>query len=316
MEKDKKLLSELLSTLHVGDKVSAMVLSAESEQGNPVLSLRRQLMDKNWGELLDKKEKGEQVEAVGVELTRGGLLVDVLGLRGFIPLSHLDQSVSPESLVGVKLSAKVLDLERKERRLVLSQKSSRVDNKKLKTLLDKLEIGKEYEGTVTGVTNFGIFVKLPIKDEEPARNARASDAGGDGAEGFVHISEISWEKVDDLGKMFHMGDKISVMVIGIDKENLKLNLSLKQLSKDPWEEAAPNYVKDQAVTGKINKVSSFGLFVSLESGVEGLIHKTKLAPDAEFSVGDKVECVVESVDREKRRIALVPLLKAKPVGYR
>src|SRR3990167_2099702 len=97
LEKDKKLLSELLSTLHVGDKVSAMVLSAESEQGNPVLSLRRQLMDKNWGELLDKKEKGEQVEAVGVELTRGGLLVDVLGLRGFIPLSNLDQSVTPES---------------------------------------------------------------------------------------------------------------------------------------------------------------------------------------------------------------------------
>jgi len=302
LEKDKKLLNELLSTLTVGTKVNATVISPESEYGHPVLSLRKELLDKNWNALNAKKESGEEIEVVGIELTRGGLLVEAMGLRGFIPLSHLDSNEKPDTLVGAHIKAKVLDIDRKERRLVLSQKAGRGDNKKLGAMLAKLEIGKEYEGTVSGITNFGIFVKVTVDGEE--------------VEGLVHISEISWEKVEELDKLFKTGDKVTVLIIGIDKENFKLNLSLKQMTKDPWAAVADRYAKDQTVKGTVNKVSSFGVFVGLEEGIEGLIHKTKLPMDKEFKVGESIECVVESVDREKRRIALVPLLKAKPVGYR
>lgn len=304
LEKDRKLLRELLATLHLGDKVNAVVISPESEHGHPVLSLRKELMDKNWDMLLSKKEKGEEIEATGVELTRGGLLVETLGLRGFIPLSHLDiaSGERPEGLVGSSLKVKVLDLDRKERRIVLSQKGTRFDSRKLKAILDKLEIGKEYDGTVSGITNFGVFVKLTFEKEE--------------IEGLVHISEISWEKVEDISKLFRIGDKVHVLVIGLDKENLKLNLSLKKLTEDPWEKVAALYAKEQQVTGRVSKVSPFGVFVTLSDGVEGLIHKSKIPLDGEFKVGDKVTCIVESVDPPKRRIALAPLLKEKPVGYR
>lgn len=306
LEKDRRLYHELLATLTVGSKVNAVVISPESEYGHPVLSLRRELMDKNWQILLDKKEKSEEVEVSVAELTRGGLLVETMGLKGFIPLSHVDSASSPESLVGQKLKARVLDLDRKERRIIFSQKGARLDSKKLKALFDKLEIGKEYEGVVSGVTNFGIFVKIVL--DPPA--------GGDEVEGLVHISEISWEKVEEIAKLFKLGDTVHVLVIGIDKDSLKLNLSLKKLTVDPWEEVAKQYAKEQNVTGKISKISSFGLFVSLGDGVEGLIHKSKVPPGADYKIGDKVECVVESVDLLKRRIALAPLLKAKPVGYR
>ncbi|MBI2036717.1 S1 RNA-binding domain-containing protein, partial [Candidatus Microgenomates bacterium] len=146
LEKDKRLYSELLSRLSVGSKVKAVVISAESDNGHPVLSLRRELLDKNWTILLDKKEKGEEVEVTGVELTRGGLLVEAMGLRGFIPLSHLEAKESPESYVGIKFKVKILDLDRKERRIVFSQKAGRLDTAALKALLGKLKIGEEYQG--------------------------------------------------------------------------------------------------------------------------------------------------------------------------
>lgn len=298
LEKDRRLYNELLSQLSVGTKVKAVVISAESDNGHAVLSLRREMMDKNWTILLDKKEKGEEVEVVGVELTRGGLLVETMGLRGFIPLSHLDGKEPPESLVGTKFKARILDLDRKERRIVISQKAGRIDKASLKALLAKLKIGQEYKGTISGITNFGIFVKI-----------------GE-IEGLVHISEISWEKVDEIGKMFTVGDAVTVLVIGVDLDNGKLNLSLKKLTADPWEEVAKMYAKDQTVSGRVSKVSSFGVFVNLDSGIEGLIHKSKIPSGVEFKQDARIECVVESVDAKKRRIALVPLLKEKPVGYR
>ncbi len=313
LEKDRKLYNELLSQLSVGTKVKAMVISAESDNGHAVLSLRREMMDKNWIILLDKKEKGEEIEVAGVELTRGGLLVETMGLRGFIPLSHLDGKEAPESLVGTKFKARILDLDRKERRIIFSQKTGRIDKASLKALLGKLKIGEEYKGTISGITNFGLFVKIPI---EPVGNPPTGGGEVGEIEGLVHISEISWEKVDEIGKMFKIGEAVTVLVIGIDIDNGKLNLSLKKLTVDPWEEVAKMYVKDQTVTGKVSKVSSFGVFVSLDSGIEGLIHKSKIPSGVEFEPNERVECVVESVDANKRRIALVPLLKDKPVGYR
>lgn len=307
LEKDRRLYNDLLSKLTLGDKITAVVISAESEYGYPVLSLRRQMMDQNWNKIIKSKEKGEDVDVAVVDITRGGLLVEAMGIRGFIPLSHLGSSDKPELLVGKKIKAKILDFDRRERRLVFSQKSTRGDTAGTKALFEKLEIDREYEGKVSGITTFGIFVKIEIPGEKTGKSE---------VEGLVHISEISWEKVDDINRLFKLGDSIKVILIGIDKDNLKLNLSLKKLMEDPWEKVAASFSKDQTVMGKISKISSIGIFVVLTSGVEGLIHKSKAPLDAALEVGDKIECVVESVDLPKRRIALVPLLKAKPVGYR
>lgn len=304
LEKDRKLFNELSSRLKVGDSVTATVLSPESDSGNVVLSLRREMMEQTWTTLANKKENDEELEVTGIEVTRGGILVDVLGLRGFVPLSQLDveHGARPDSLVGSTFKAKVLDLDRKEKRIVLTQKGAKVDSKKMKAAFEQLEVGKEYEGVVTGITSFGVFVKLTILDQE--------------IEGLVHISELSWEKVENIDKMFKVGDKMRVMAIAVDRENFKLNLSLKKLTQDPWEKVAAKFTKEQTVSGKVSKISSFGVFVTLSEGVEGLIHKTKLPVDTPYKVGQEIECVVESVDSEKRRIALAPLLKEKPVNYR
>lgn len=287
--------------LKVGDKLLVQIVSPESEAGQLILSVRRAGLEKKWQEIADKKGKNEAVEVTGLEVTRGGLLVDYQGLRGFIPASQLDPARGGVQ-TGVRKTIKVLtiEVERVANRLVFSEKKVLEPGKiaQKAQALAKIKIGEVYEGKVSGLVPFGIFVSI------------------DGLEGLVHISEIAWEKVTKPSDYFKIGDKVKVLVISKEESTGKLNLSVKQLSADPWQELVKKYSLEQEIKGKVTKISHFGAFIELEKGIEGLIHISKIPAGVELKEEEKVNCVIEGIDYQKRKISLALVLKEKPVGYR
>lgn len=310
LEKDKRILDDLLSTLKVGDKVRAVVLNPESEEGFAVLSLRRQRKKKAWQQVTKAQEQDEPLKVVVTDLTRGGVLADFGGVRGFIPLSHL---VAPldEKILGKTLQVKVLEVAPQENRLLFSQKTVSIKPADLQKEMAKIKINQVYTGTISGITNFGLFVRINPSASLPSASLRAG-----GIEGLVHISEISWGRVEDLEKQFKIGQQVQVLVTGVDLKTQKLNLSLRQLMPDPWMEISKKFTTDQEVQGKVSRTSRVGIFVLLEEGLEGLIPKSKIPIGQILKEQDKVNCVVESVDVQKRRINLTPVLKEKPIGYK
>lgn len=301
LEKDKKILQDLLLSLKVGDKVSSVVLNPESDDGYAVLSLRRQRRHKAWQVILDAQKKEEPIDVLVTDTTRNGLLVEHSSIRGFIPISHL---LASEKSVGETLKVKVLEADPAESRLILSEKAVSTKSSEIKKNLSKIKINQTYEGTITGITNFGLFVTIDKVDPDLI-----------GVEGLVHISEISWEKVDDLDKKFQIGQTVQVVAINVDLKNLKLNLSIKHLLPDPWMDLSRKFSVDQQIAGEVTKILKVGIQVAID-GLEGLIHQSKIPPGLELKVGQKINCVIESIDAKKKRISLIPVLKEKPIGYR
>lgn len=298
LEKDKTILTDLLANLKLGDKVRAVVLNPESDEGFTVLSLRRQRKKKAWQELTEAHKLDEPLEVSITDLTRGGVLADFGGIRGFIPTSHLTISLD-ERILGQTLKVKVLEAVPQENRLLFSQKTASIKTADLKKKLSKIKINQVYTGTISGITKFGLFVKLE-----------------EGIEGLVHISEVSWKRVEDLEKQFKIEDEIQVLVTGVDLETQRLNLSLRQLLPDPWLEISKKFATDQQVKGQVSRISRTGVFVLLKEGEMGIIPQNKISIGKTFKEGDKVTCSIESVDVQKRRINLVPVLKEKPIGYK
>lgn len=296
-ERDLTQDKDYLANLKVGQKVKVYVFIPENDHGQPVLSLRKAGWDYKWEKLTLAKEKEETVEVRALEFNRGGLLVDWQGIRGFAPASQLDPShlANTQDLVGKILKVKILEVDPKLNRLILSEKQTpKIDQEALR----KIKKGEIYEGIVKGIAPFGIFVGL------------------DHLEGLVHISEIAWERVDDLGLYFKVGEKIKVLVLGIDKTSGKLSLSVRQLLPDPWQKVVEKYPPGKSVQCRVTKLTDFGVFVRLEEGIDGLIHVSKIPPEKTFAPGEEVRCLIESVDHKKRRISLDLVLKEKPMGYK
>lgn len=296
-------LKDLIPDFKVGEKVRVKVLLPEGQSGRPLLSFKDFASQKSWQDLEEKEKNKEEVEILVRKPIHGGVLVDYRNLTGFVPQSQLDPKVAdkPEKLLGQKIKAKVLEAKRSQNRLVLSQKlvTQKKQIKKLRKLAKKIKPGQTVEAEVVSIVPFGLFVKTE-KD----------------LEGLVHISEIAWEKVDNPEEYYQVGDKIEAEVLDFDEDSLRLNLSIKNLSEDPWEKISKKYKKEQIVKGKVTRVSSYGVFVELEKGVEGLLHISKIPADKEFKKGDKIECVIEKIDPEGRKISLSFLPTKKPVGYR
>ena len=249
---------------------------------------------------------GEAIRVRGKEVNRGGLVVDVNGFFGFIPTSCFGAKVAGKirDLINKIFEAKIIEVDREKNRLILSEKEVSEEGliKEQKEALKKIKVGDVFKGEVTGVMPFGLFVKIKI--------------GKYPLEGLVHISEISWEKVDEPNKFYKHGDKVEVKVLIADKKTGKVNLSLKQLQGDPWLEIEKKYAVDTRVKGKVNRLAPFGAFVTLDKGIEGLIHISKIPGEKGLKIGDKVDCFVESIDKEARKISLGLVLKEKPIGYK
>jgi len=207
-----------------------------------------------------------------------------------------------------------MDYDRDDQKIILSERSvsEAEDMEKRKRIVDLLGEKSTYTGIVTRIVPFGIFVKLII-DPKKLKEAKAEETE---LEGLVHISEISWEKVNDPTEVANLGDTIDVKIISTESHVGKLSLSIKQLTPDPWGEIMDKYPVDKHVSGVVVRVAPFGVFVELEKGIEGLIHVSKLSTDKEFVPGEKVDCYIESIDLEGRRISLGMVLTAIPVGYK
>jgi len=298
---------DLIATMSPGDKIEATVLVPENEQGQVVLSLRKIGGEKRWEELTAKIGSSEEIDAIVVDSNRGGLILDFSGLRGFLPTSQMSsQERRPAKLMNKSLKVKVLEADRSSNRLIFSQKSAGISSEDLdkkKEVLAKITVGDKFSGEITAVMPFGVFVRV-----EPVE--------GESIEGLVHISEMSWEKVEDPNNEQKVGNKVEVVATAVLPEEGKLTLSIKRLKDNPWEEVASRYPKDTKVSGKVTRLTGFGAFVQIDKDVEGLMHISKIPPELNVDVGQEIECTVESIDVVSRRISLAPILTEKPLMYR
>lgn len=323
IDREMKAAKDFIEGLKVGDKVEAVVTQPENEKGQTLLSLKRAAADHLWAEFEEKLKTGQTVKVKGKEVNPGGLVVDTKGLQGFIPSSQFGSKLvgKIQQLVNREIEAKPIEVDREKNRLILSERE--VSEAELlqaqKQVLKKVKVGDIFTGQVTGVMPFGLFVRVIVPNGKRVTQKRKEDKSakeGTELEGLVHISEVSWEKVEDPGGFYKEGDKVKVKVLAIDKSTGKLNLSIKQLQLDPWEEVEKKYPPESKVKGKIVKLAPFGAFVHFEPGIEGLIHLSKIPVEKSLKVGDKVDCYVESIDKEARRMSLGLVLKEKPVGYK
>ena len=303
MEKDKRILRSLLSSIKLGDKVTVTVLNPESDYGNPVVSLRRFNDDRVWVRLEKLKKDKEQVEVLVGELTKGGFLVTTKdGISGFLPNSQTTFMQNAQELVGKEIKVTVIELNRPLRKVIFSQKAT-VAAEDFEKAIKSLKVGQEVEATISNVAPFGIFLLINLGEQNVT-------------EGFVHISEIAWEKLATVPETYKAGDKIKAKLIGFDKESKRINLSIKALTSDPFEEKLKSYIPDQQVSGSVSKVLSSGVLVNLEKGIEGFIKKEKIPVTISYSEGAQVTATVVEVDTRRHRVVLVPVLTEKPLMYR
>lgn len=288
--------------LNVGDDVTASVIDAEMGDGFVLLSLRKAVKDKGWDEIQAKLDNAEIVEVTPFDANRGGLLVEYEGIRGFLPVSQLSAEHYPRvgssdkdeilqrlnSLVGKPIKVRILDAIKKENKLIFSEKEAIKDG--LVARFAELNVGDTIKGIVTGVVDFGVFVNV------------------DGIEGLIHISEISWERVNNPSDYVKVGDTIDAKIIAIDKE--RLSLSMKQLVEDPWLSEVADLKKGTKVEGTVTRITPFGAFVQISPAVEALVHVSELGegndvdPEKIFTLNERKSFKVLDIDKEGRKISL------------
>lgn len=288
--------------LEVGQEIVTSVVDPELDEGHALLSMRRAAKDRGWDELQKIFDDQEVIEISPYDANRGGLLVELEGIRGFLPVSQLAAGHYPRvsgadkdeilqklnQLVNKTIRVRVLDISRKDNKLIFSEKEAVKDD--MQERFSELKPGDVVKGVVTGVIDFGAFVNV------------------DGIEGLIHISEISWERVEDPRKYLKTGDEVEAKIISIDKD--RLSLSLKQMSEDPWLNEVKAFKKGDSVEGKITRITPFGAFVQLSPSVEALVHVSEMSddegvdPEKLFQLNEKKKFKVIDVDTEARKIAL------------
>ncbi|MDQ3008448.1 MAG: S1 RNA-binding domain-containing protein [bacterium] len=311
-DKEFEAAAEYIEQLTVGDKIEAIVLSSENDRGQVMLSLKQAAQDAKWEYFADAMKKDEVLEAKGIEVNKGGLIVIVNGVRGFVPSSQFGKTFmgNINRLKGETVKVKAIEVDREKNRLIFSERhvSEEKELAQRAKALESVKVAEIYEGVVSGVMHFGLFVTVEV----PVTGSEINGL----VEGLVHISEISWEKVNNPKDYHKVGDRVNVRVLGIDEQTGKLNLSLKQLTDDPWKSIDERYSVGTTFTGRVSRVEPFGVFINVEAGVDGLIHSSKLTPDVTLEKDEEVTVSVESVDPEQRRMSLSMVLTEVPVGYK
>jgi small subunit ribosomal protein S1 len=303
LEKDRRIMRSLLSSLKLGDKVTVSVLNPESDYGNPVVSLRRFNDERVWKVLDGLLKTKEPMEAMVDESTRGGFLVSTKdGLSGFLPNSQTTFLENAQDLVGKTINVSVIEINRVARKIIFSQKAT-VGSEDFEKAVKDLKVGQKIEATISNVAPFGIFFIISLPDKNSV-------------EGFVHISEVSWERIVTIPDTFKAGEKIEAQILNFDKESKRVNLSIKNLSKDPFEEKLKAYAVDQKVSGSVTKILSSGVLINVGEGIEGFIKKDKIPANVTYNEGSPVTATVVEVDGRKHRLILVPVLTEKPLMYR
>ncbi len=302
---------ELIKDLKIGDKIKAIVVSPENDRGQILLSLRRAATDRSWDHFVTLMDDGAVLIVRGLEINKGGLIVRADGTRGFIPSSQFGKALSGkmDDLINRPIKVKVIEVDKEKNRLIFSERhvSEAEALEKKADALKLISVGDILEGTVSGVMPFGAFVtvKVPLASD---KKQATSDKFGE-VEGLVHISEISWEKVEDPNKYFRAGQTVKVKVLSIDQDAGKLNLSVKRLASDPWDGIEKKFKPGSKQSGVVTRVEPFGVFVNFQPGVDGLIHISKIPAGEEPVVDQKVDVYVETIDAQHRRMSLSMVLK-------
>ena len=281
--------------LKVGEKVKALVLDKEDDEGRLLLSVKRALFEKAWGDIQDIADNNKSVKGLVIESVKGGLIVDI-GVRGFLPASLIDVRRVKElnSYIGEEVEAKILELDRQRNNIVLSRKAflEEEQSEERQGFLDDLEVGDIKEGKVSSIVNFGAFI----------------DIGG--MDGLVHVSELSWRHVENPNEIVKVGDEATVKVLEIDLEKERISLSIKQVTEDPWLDFELSFNEGDVVDGKVTKVVPFGSFVTIGKGVEGLVHVSEISlekvdsPELALAIGETVKVKIIELDIPKRRVNL------------
>ncbi|MEX2599356.1 MAG: S1 RNA-binding domain-containing protein [Dehalococcoidia bacterium] len=299
-QREMRTIGDPVSRYKVGQTIDVFIIDPAGGEGQAILSIDRARGESAWGVLEQLAESGGTIDAKIVGHNRGGLVVDIDGLQAFVPLSQAvlpaggDQDEALTRRQGEEITVKVLEVNRRRNRAVVSERSaSREQREGLKDqLLDSLQEGNVRHGKVTGVSNFGAFV----------------DIGG--ADGLIHISELSWTPVTSVEEVVQAGQELDVYVLRVDRENRRIALSLRRLQPTPWDEAANKFEVGQLVTGSITKLADFGAFARVEDVVEGLIHVSELTerhirhPKEVVQVGDTMTLRIVSMDLERHRLGL------------
>lgn len=311
LEKDKNILRTILGMFKVGDTVEVNVLNPESEYGHPVVSLRRFLGNNAWGKLEELQKSHELIEVTISEVGKAGFVVTTsFGLSGFLPQSHTTLSDSQENVVGQKLNVSVLETNRPDNKVIFSQKTKMTDEDFAKAT-KQYKLGQKVDVTVSNITPFGLFVNLPSAGSHSAGSGQAGQV-----DGFIHISEVSWDKVDDLTSLYVQGQKIEAVVNRFDKDSKRINLSIRKLSADPFEKLVEQYPVDRKVAATVKTVDDSGVTLDLGGDVEGFIKKEKIPVMTTYTKGQEIQVTVSEHDKRKHRLILTPVLKEKPIGYR
>ena len=303
LEKERHILNKILSSFKVGDKIQVQVLNPESDFGYPVVSLRRSVGDITWDRLAKLQKSQEPVEVTLDMATKGGYLVTTAdGISGFLPNSHTSSLENPQGLIGKKIKVVVLEINRELNKIIFSQKQV-MGPSDFQKLIKNLKVGQKIDAVVSNVAPFGVFLSIPV---DPGKLA----------EGFIHISETSWENVENISDLFKIGDKITGVVLGLDKESRRVNLSLKRLSVDPFEKKLDEFIIDKKLKATVTKVISSGVLLALSDNVIGFIKKEKIPVKTTYKEGQEISVTVSAVDKRRHRVEVAPVLLEKPIGYR
>ena len=290
----------------MNDEIEALVLQKEDKEGRLVLSKKRAEYERAWNAVEEKFNSGETVEGEVIEVVKGGLILDI-GLRGFLPASLVDlrRVKDLNAYMGTRIEARVIEMDRNRNNVVLSRRVVLEEARKAERqeILSKLKVGMRLKGTVSSIVDFGAFVDLG------------------GIDGLVHISELSWNHVNHPSEVVKVGQEVEVQVLDVDLNRERISLGLKQTTEDPWRTLVKKYPVDAIVEGKVTKLVTFGAFVDLGDGVEGLVHISEMAkqhvdaPAQVCKVGDKVQVKVMEIDLDRRRISLSMKAAAETRGF-
>src|SRR5687767_4806740 len=281
--------------VEMDEEVDALVLTKEDQDGRLILSKKRARFEKAWRRIEAAAESGEPVEGTVIEVVKGGLIID-LGVRGFLPASLVDirRVQNLDEFLAQKIECKVIELNRSRNNVVLSRRAVLEEERKevRQQILDRLQPGQVVEGAISNIVDFGAVVDL------------------DGIDGLIHISELSWSHVNHPSEILSIGDVVPDKVLDIDRDRQRISLGLKQTQEDPWQRVVNAYTVGDELEGAVTKVVSFGAFVEILEGVEGLVHISELAqqhvenPREIVQPGDEVKVKVLEIDSDRRRLSL------------
>jgi small subunit ribosomal protein S1 len=290
--------------LAVGNEVLVYVIQPETPEGHAIVSLKRARMERQWRIAQEQADRGDLLEAEVIDYNKGGLIVNLEGIRGFVPISQIlnlkredaadsaETNAKLQAMVGRTLQLKIIEINRNRNRLILSERLAVQEwrTKRREELLNELQVGDIRKGIVSNLANFGAFVDLG------------------GADGLVHISQLAWSRVNHPSEVLHVGQEVEVQVLGVDKDKKKIALSIKRAEVDPWTTVEKRYEVGQLVKGIVTKIAPFGAFARIEDGVEGLIHLSELLPGQDpktaLHEGQELTLRILRIESERRRLGL------------